>query len=48
MAKAIRGSKIVFINEVDHEIYVHKAEDCIREIKTFIENFNQKQSKLMT
>jgi len=42
MQKGIKGSKLVFINGAGHEIYVDKAQDCFKELDSFIESLHKK------
>jgi len=42
MQKGIKGSKIVFINGAGHEIYVDKAQDCFKELDSFIQSLRKK------
>jgi pimeloyl-ACP methyl ester carboxylesterase len=43
MAAGIPGAKAVFVDGVGHEIYVDKADDCIKEINEFIASLHEKK-----
>ena len=40
MASQIKGSKLVIIDGLGHEIYVDKARECVKEIDAFIDSLN--------
>ena len=44
MAKGIKGSEIVIINDVGHEIYVNQATGCIREVNAFTHSLERRKN----